>query len=110
MIEGEPRPESPELDPSTLSFRQLEQAYGLARTTFTETDNGFKSVNGDVIAITEINGVFKIQSFPGQDRQELHRAILDNLNAMLRSGSRNREEMMNGIRALLEQTGNRIIK
>lgn len=110
MIEGEPRPESPEIDPNTLSFEQLEQAYGLARTTFTETENGFRSVNGDVIAIREINGVFKIESFPGQDRRELHRAILDNSNAFLRSGSNNKEEMMAGIRALLESTGNRIIE
>jgi len=108
MIEGEPIHESPELNPSTLRFRQLEQAYALARTTFTQLDNGFKSVNGDVITIAEKQGVFKIVQFPGGDRQELHRGVLD--NQMLQSGSRNKEEMMNGIRTLLEQTGNRIIE
>jgi len=108
MIEGEPTHESPELDPNTLSFRQLEQAYALARTTFTELDNGFRSVNGDVITIAERQGVFKIVQFPGSDRQELHGGVMG--NQMLQSGSRNKEEMMNGIRALLEQTGNRIIK
>jgi hypothetical protein len=110
MIEGPPTPESPELDPNTLSFRQLEQAYALARTTFTETENGFRSVNGDVITIREIKGVFRIESFPAQDRQELHRAIIENSNAFLRIGSPNRKEMMNGIRDLLKKTGNRIIE
>jgi len=110
MIEGQPTHESPELNPSTLSFRQLEQAYALAQTTFTQIDDGFRSVNGDIIAIEERDGVFKMVKFPDSSRQELHRAMMSDSHKMLKSGSRNKEEMMNGIRALLEQTGNRIIK
>lgn len=108
MTEDEPIHESHEINPNTLSFRQLEQAYALARTTFTQLPYGFKSVNGDVIAIEERQGVFRIVQFPGRDRQELHRGVLD--NRMLQIGSHDKEEMINGIRALLEQTGNRIIE
>lgn len=112
MIEGPPTHENPELDPNTLNFNQLEQAYRLARITFTQVDDGFRSVNGDVITIAEINGVFKIQRFPdGRGRQELHVAMTNAPHdGILRSGSRDKAQMMDALRDLLEQTGNRIIK
>ena len=106
MTEGEPTHESPELDPNTLSFRQLEQAYALARTTFTQLDDGFKCVNGEAVMIAERQGVFKIVELP--NRTEVHNGVFS--NKMLGSGSRNKTEMMNEIRALLESTGNRIIE
>lgn len=110
MLDGEPRPENRELDPNTLSFRQLEQAYALAQTSFAQTDNGFRSVNGDTITIGERNGIFIIVEFPNHKRQDLHFAVESGAYQMLKRGSSSREEIMNGVRTLLEQTGNRIIE
>ncbi len=104
--------ENPEFDASELTFEQLKQAVELARTTFTQTENGFRNVNGDVIEIKESKGVYKIVNFPAQSRcPKLHNEVMFTPEGeIIQKGSPDREEMIAAIKALLEKTENRIIE
>lgn len=104
-----PQIESHEFDATTLNFHELEQAYALATTTFTQTEDGFKSVSGDEITIVKIGETFRIQRFPGTHRQDVN-LLLTTTYKWLRAGSPDREKMINGIHALLEEAGCRIIQ
>lgn len=102
---------SKEIDPNNFSFRQLKEAYELAPTTFTQIEDGFISASGDEIIIGKPGNNFKLKRFPGTNRQDLHREILsESHDSILRTGSPNKEEMINAIKNLLEKTGNRIIE
>lgn len=103
--------ESREIDPKNLSFKELQEAYKLAHTTFTEVDDGFVSVDGSKISLRQVGEKFKINGFPdSRNNQELHRLILSEHYNILRNGSPDKEVMINTIRKLLEEAGKRIIE
>jgi len=99
-------------NPADLNFDELKDAYELAHTTFRVTNDGFESIDGDTITIHEIHGVYKVSSFPdSQRRQSFHNEALHGPNRdLITKGTKNKEELMAALRAMIEKMGNRIIE
>lgn len=100
------------VNPANLNFNELRAAYKLAHTTFRETAAGFESIDGDKILIGEVRGVYKVVDFPDRGRRESfdHEVLHGSHGGLIQNGTNNKEELMAALRAMIEETGNRIIK
>ena len=104
--------ESPEkINLEKLNFKELQQLSGevvkLAETTFEETENRFKNVNGKEILIKKMYDKYVIAGI--DNRLTDFHGYLDYNNA-LREGFTNKEELMQKVRKMIEETGNRIVE
>lgn len=95
-----------------LNFNELRAAYELAHMSFKETADGFESIDGDKIVVREVNGVYKVSGFPDAARRQSFQreALLGSHSSLIYNGTNNKEELMAALRAMIEETGNRIIE
>lgn len=95
-----------------LSFAQLQEHYqevaSLASTSFQETGNGFKNIEGNGISIGLRGNIYKITGMSDEFNKKYARFIIG--NPTLTSGSTDPAEMLDEIRSILLEQGNRIIE
>ena len=113
MVEKLLLPKLENLDLGKLNFEQLKKTYEevnkLAAISFSQTENGFRNVRGDVIWISETEeGVFELRDVSSSLR-DIHR-LLATENSVLNKGSKDKAEIMQAMREVLEKFGNRIIE
>ncbi len=101
-----------EFDPKGLNFDELKAAYELAHTTFKMREDGFESVDGDIILIKQINDRYRIAELPASDRrQNLQRELFHGENSELfRKGTLDKAAIMSAMKKALEKIGNQIIE
>ena len=96
-----------------LNFEELQQlskeVTELAKTTFTETEDGFQNVNGKKILIKEIYDKYTIAGIDSR-LADFHRYILHESDGKLEKGFDDKEELIQEIRKMIEETGNRIVE
>ena len=100
---------SEEINLEKLNFEELQQAMELAKRSFKETENGFQNVNGNIISIKEMGDGFKIYDL-SDSLTDFHRYILHESNGKLEKSFNDKEELIQEIRKMIEETGNRIIE
>lgn len=109
MEEKDLSPENQDL--TELDFEQLRKAFKnaaeLAGKSFKETGNGFKNANGNGIYIARRWESYQICecSLP-----EFHNYIVAHPGSVLQTGSPDKETMMQALRKMIEELGNRIIE
>jgi len=94
-----------------LNFKELQQlseeVSELAKTTFEETENGFRDANGETISIKKIYDKDVIAGI--DDRlTDFHRYL--DCNNTLRKGFINKEKLMQEVRKMIEETGNKTVE
>ncbi len=101
------------VDLENLSFEELKEVFEkstkLAEKSFKEIGNGFQNINGEGIAIREKGDKYEI-AWISDSLKDFHFYVLTKREEKLEKDFNNKEELMQKIRKMIKETGNRIIE
>ena len=92
-----------------FSFEELREAVELSKTTFRETEKGFENIDGDVIIVKKFKNEYEIFDI-SNSLADFHHYILHESDKNLQKGFKDREELIQEIKKMIEKTGCRIIE
>lgn len=106
---------SEKIDFQKMKFEHLEQALKevreLAATSFKQSGDEFYNAEGHGMSVSERNGVWRIAGI-NRSLRRVHEYVGGGHrgNPILTQGSSNKEEVIQAVREMLEELGNRIIE
>lgn len=107
--------ENPEIDFKNLNFGELEKTFQevreLAKNTFHQTEDGFVNALGSGIGVHYNYGRFCISGV-SEDLRDVHAYLCSHRPSDVYKGcdTRNKEEVMRAVKAMLEELGKRVIE
>lgn len=112
-IPSSPDSENPEIDFKNLNFGELKKTFQevrkLATNTFHRTEDGFVNAVGDGIGIYWVYGSFRVHGVSDTLR-DVHFFLCTNPHSDALKGSKDKEEVVRAVKAMLEGLGKRVIE
>lgn len=110
-IDPEFRMEKPAFE--AFTFTELQEAHQelteLAKKTFQQTENGFRNVEGDGIYVQETAKGCKLSEI-SRELKRVHEFIVTHADSVLAQGAQDKATMMQAIKKMLVELGNRVIE
>ncbi len=110
--DAEMRMEKPPFE--AFTFDELQEAHRevteLAKKTFKQTENGFKNIEGDGIYVRETAKGCKLSEISHELKKVHEFIVVEASNSVLAQGAPDKATMMQAIKKMLVELGNRVIE